>query len=107
MKKNSFSNVYLLLRIGFSLLIVIGLINFKNLPDLIPIHWNETGLINNSIEKGHFLLCIWLVYTATVIIDNIINKRADYRDNKTNNIIIIVVLATFLLIFAYLLLRYI
>ncbi|WP_371416001.1 hypothetical protein [Anaerococcus octavius] len=26
--------------------------NFKNLPDLIPIHWNGSGAVNNSIEKG-------------------------------------------------------
>lgn len=104
MKKTSFNKFYLLLRIGFSLLIVIGLINIENLPDLIPIHWDSSGAVNNSIEKGYFLLNIWLIYSATILIDKIAYKRADYKDNKTSNIIIIAVLTLFLLIFAYLLL---
>ena len=105
MKKTSLSKFYFLLRIGFSLLIVIGLINLKNLPDLIPIHWDSSGLVNNSIEKGHFLLSIWLIYSATILIDKIVYKRDDYRNNKTSNIIIIAVLTLFLLVFAYLLLK--
>lgn len=107
MKKTSFTKAYLFLRIAFSLLLVIGIINFKNLPDLIPIHWNGSGEVNNSIEKGHFLISIWIIYSATLLIDKIAYKRADYKDNRTSNIIIIVVLTLFLLIFAYLLLRYI
>lgn len=105
MKKTSLSKSYFLLRIGFSLLMVIGLINLKNLPDLIPIHWDSSGLVNNSIEKGHFLLSIWLIDSATILIDKIIYKRADYKDDKTSNIIIIAVLTLFLLVFAYLLLK--
>lgn len=101
MKKNSFTKAYLFLRIAFSLLLVIGIINFKNLPDLIPIHWNGGGAVNNSIEKGHFLLSIWIIYSVILLIDKIAYKRADYKDS---NIIIIVVLTLFLLIFAYLLL---
>lgn len=105
MKKTDFNKAYLLLRIAFSLLIIIGMINLKNLPDFIPIHWDGSGSVNNSIEKGHFLLSIWLIYSATILIDNIVSKRDDYRNNKTSNIIIIIVLTMFLLIFAYLLLR--
>lgn len=101
MKKTSFTKAYLFLRIAFSLLLVIGIINFKNLPDLIPIHWNGGGAVNNSIEKGHFLLSIWIIYSVILLIDKIAYKRADYKDS---NIIIIVVLTLFLLIFAYLLL---
>lgn len=104
MKKTSFNKAYRLLKIAFYLLTVIAIINFKNLPDLIPIHWNGSGAVNNSIEKGHFLLSIWIIYSATLLIDKIEYKRADYKDNKTSNIIIIVVLTLFLLIFAYLLL---
>lgn len=105
MKKTSLSKFYFLLRIGFSLLIVIGLINLKNLPDLIPIHWDSSGSVNNSVEKGYFLLSIWLIYSATILIDKIVYKRDDYRNNKTSNIIIIAVLTLFLLVFAYLLLK--
>lgn len=105
MKKTSLSKFYFLLRIGFSLLIVIGLINLKNLPDLIPIHWDGSGSVNNSVEKGYFLLSIWLIYSATLLIDKIVYKRADYKDDKTSNIIIIAVLTLFLLVFAYLLLK--
>lgn len=104
MKKTSFTKAYLLLRIAFSLLLIIGLINLKNLPDLIPIHWDSSGADNNSIEKGYFLLNIWLISSATILIDKIAYKRADYRNNKTSNIIIIAVLTLFLLVFAYLLL---
>ncbi|WP_394011179.1 DUF1648 domain-containing protein [Anaerococcus cruorum] len=104
MKKTSFNNAYRLLRVAFYLLTVIGLINLKNLPDLIPIHWDSSGAVNNSIEKGHFLLSIWLIYSAIILIDNMVSKRDDYRNNKTRNIIIIIVLTLFLLIFAYLLL---
>lgn len=105
MKKTRLSKFYFLLRIGFSLLIVIGLINLKNLPDLIPIHWDSSGSANNSVEKGYFLLSIWLIYSATLLIDKIVYKRDDYRNNKTSNIIIIAVLTLFLLVFAYLLLK--
>lgn len=105
MKKTSLGKFYLLLRIGFSLLIIIGLINFKNLPILIPIHWDGSGAINNSVEKGRFLLSIWLVYSATLFIDKIAYKREDYKNNTSYNIIIIVVLSILLLVFAYLLLR--
>ncbi|WP_416334957.1 DUF1648 domain-containing protein [Anaerococcus sp. DFU013_CI05] len=101
MKKTSFNKANRLLKIAFYLLTVIAIIN---LPDLIPIHWNGSGAVNNSIEKGHFLLSIWIIYSATLLIDKIEYKRADYKDNKTSNIIIIVVLTLFLLIFAYLLL---
>ncbi|MBM0046622.1 hypothetical protein JNO63_05895 [Anaerococcus sp. mt242] len=104
MKKTSFNKAYRLLKIAFYLLTVIAIINFKNLPDLILIHWNGSGAVNNSVEKGHFLLSIWIIYSATLLIDKIEYKRADYKDNKTSNIIIIVVLTLFLLIFAYLLL---
>lgn len=105
MKKTSLSKFYFLLRIGFSLLMVVGLINLKNLPDLIPIHWDSSGSVNNSVEKGYFLLSIWLIYSATILIDKIVYKRDDYRNNKTSNIIIIAVLTLFLLVFAYLLLK--
>lgn len=84
---------------------VVGLINLKNLPDLIPIHWDSSGSVNNSVEKGYFLLSIWLIYSATILIDKIVYKRDDYRNNKTSNIIIIAVLTLFLLVFAYLLLK--
>ena len=105
MKKTDFTNAYLLLKIAFYLLTIIGIINFKSLPDLIPIHWDSSGSVNNSVEKGHFLLSIWLIYSATILIDKIVYKRADYKDDKTSNIIIIAVLTLFLLIFAYLLLK--
>ena len=104
MKKIDFDKAYRLLKIGFYLLTVIGIIKFKNLPDLIPIHWDGSGAVNNSIEKGHLLLSIWIIYSATLLIDKISYKRADYKDNRTSNIIIIVVLTLLLLIFAYLLL---
>lgn len=104
MKKIDFNKAYRLLSVAFYLLTVIGIIKFKNLPDLIPIHWNGSGEVNNSIEKGHFLISIWIIYSATLLIDKIAYKRADYKDNRTSNIIIIVVLTLFLLIFAYLLL---
>lgn len=107
MKKIDFNKAYRLLSVAFYLLTVIGIIKFKNLPDLIPIHWNGSGEVNNSIEKGHFLISIWIIYSATLLIDKIAYKRADYKDNRTSNIIIIVVLTLFLLNFAYLLLRYI
>lgn len=105
MKKTDFNKAYRLLRVAFYLLTVIGIIKFKNLPDLIPIHWDSSGSVNNSVEKGYFLLSIWLIYSATLLIDKIVYKRDDYRNNKTSNIIIIAVLTLFLLVFAYLLLK--
>ena len=93
-----------MLRVAFYLLTIIGIINFKKLPDLIPIHWDSSGSANNSVEKGYFLLSIWLIYSATLLIDKIIYKREDYKDDITSNIII-AVLILFLLVFAYLLLK--
>ena len=104
MKKTDFTKAYRLLRVAFYLLTAIGIIKFKSLPDLIPIHWDGSGAVNNSIEKGHLLLSIWIIYSAILLIDKIAYKRANYKDNKTSNIIIIAVLTLFLLIFAYLLL---
>lgn len=86
-------------------MLIITLINFNKLPSLVPINWNASGSVNTNIEKSHFLLSIWILYIATLLIDHLVNKRKIKSYSRTNNICIIIVLTIFLLGLAYILLK--
>lgn len=94
---------YAVLRALYSLLILVSIINIKKIPAQVPIQRNGNGGVSTSIEKGYFIISIWIIYTAVILIDQVTNKK-DYYD-KTSNISIISVLSIFFIGFSYILLK--
>lgn len=69
--KARIKSAYALLRALFSLLLAVSILNIKKLPNQVPIQWDGSGGVSSSIDKGHFLISIWIVYTAAILIDKL------------------------------------
>lgn len=88
---------------AYSLLIIFALINYNNLPYQIPIHWNEIGLVNNSIPKNSFIASLFVMLIAICIMFR--TSKSKKVENAENSLIIFISLAVLLLTFIYIIIQ--
>ncbi len=81
---NRMKKIFMILTVVYLVPIIFGVLMYSKLPDMMPIHWDINGEIDNYISKHIFVFVFPIVgYLFNVFLVYITEKNINIKDKKS------------------------
>lgn len=105
MKKSIFRKFFIFYCIALLGLMIMTLINYNNLPPIIPIRWGSGGVVTGDIAKNLYLLSLAMLLVGVGLIIRLTGKDAIKDKSKSENLILVIAIGIIILGLTYILFK--